>query len=100
MAAIILSVEGLALSDAPDARGTALSRHLGDGCRPFLAAFIAFFVAQFLKVFTFWYSEQRWDYTRLAGSGGMPSSHTACVSPGLLCRLISLELMAAIISCT
>lgn len=50
-------------------------------CRPFLAAFLAFFVAQILKVFTFWYSEQRWDYTRLAGSGGMPSSHTACVRP-------------------
>ncbi|KAK9809337.1 hypothetical protein WJX73_006425 [Symbiochloris irregularis] len=46
---------------------------------PLIAAFIAFFLAQFLKVFTFWYSERRWDYTRIAGSGGMPSSHTACV---------------------
>ena len=50
-------------------------------CRPFIAAFIAFFIAQLLKIFTFWYSDQRWDYTRVVGSGGMPSSHTACVSP-------------------
>lgn len=49
-------------------------------CRPFIAAFIAFAIAQLLKVFTFWYSERRWDYTRVVGSGGMPSSHTACVS--------------------
>jgi len=46
---------------------------------PFIAAFIAFAIAQLLKVFTFWYSERRWDYTRVVGSGGMPSSHTACV---------------------
>jgi len=49
-------------------------------CSPFIAAFIAFAIAQLLKVFTFWYSERRWDYTRVVGSGGMPSSHTACVS--------------------
>lgn len=53
-------------------------------CRPFIAAFIAFAIAQLLKVLTFWYSERRWDYTRVVGSGGMPSSHTACVS--LCCK--------------
>jgi acid phosphatase family membrane protein YuiD len=54
---------------------------LAAACRPFIAAFIAFAIAQLLKVFTFWYSERRWDYTRVVGSGGMPSSHTACVRP-------------------
>ena len=47
--------------------------------RPFIAAVIAFVIAQTLKAFTFWYSERRWDWTRLIGSGGMPSSHTGCV---------------------
>ncbi len=42
---------------------------------------MAFVIAQVLKVFTYWYSERRWDFTRLIGSGGMPSSHTGCVSP-------------------
>lgn len=54
-------------------------------CRPCIAAVIAFVIAQVLKVFTYWYSERRWDATRLIGSGGMPSSHTGCVSvPSLL----------------
>ena len=48
--------------------------------RPFVAAVVAFVIAQTLKAFTFWYSERRWDWTRLIGSGGMPSSHTGCVS--------------------
>ena len=48
--------------------------------RPFVAAFIAFAIAQITKLFTFWYTENRWDYTRIVGSGGMPSSHTAMVS--------------------
>ncbi|KAK9843395.1 hypothetical protein WJX81_000344 [Elliptochloris bilobata] len=47
---------------------------------PFVAAVIAFVIAQTLKAFTFWYSERRWDWTRLIGSGGMPSSHTGCVT--------------------
>lgn len=42
---------------------------------------LAFVIAQTLKLFTYWYSERRWDFTRLIGSGGMPSSHTGCVSP-------------------
>lgn len=41
---------------------------------------LAFVIAQTLKLFTYWYSERRWDFTRLIGSGGMPSSHTGCVS--------------------
>lgn len=46
---------------------------------PFVAAFIAFAIAQITKLFTFYYTENRWDYTRIVGSGGMPSSHTAMV---------------------
>ena len=49
-------------------------------CRPCVAGFVAFFIAQSAKVVTHWYSEGRWDFTRVIGSGGMPSSHTACVS--------------------
>ena len=55
--------------------------------RPCIAAVAAFVVAQVLKLFTYWYSERRWDWTRLIGSGGMPSSHTGCVRPLPLTRL-------------
>eukprot|EP00262_Sarcandra_glabra_P020480 TRINITY_DN815_c1_g1_i1.p1 TRINITY_DN815_c1_g1~~TRINITY_DN815_c1_g1_i1.p1 ORF type:complete len:172 (+),score=28.73 TRINITY_DN815_c1_g1_i1:258-773(+) len=47
---------------------------------PLISAFLAFAVAQFLKVFTTWYKEKRWDTKRLLGSGGMPSSHSATVT--------------------
>ncbi|XP_028547522.1 uncharacterized protein LOC110116046 isoform X2 [Dendrobium catenatum] len=46
---------------------------------PLLSAFLAFSVAQFLKIFTTWFKEKRWDSRRLLGSGGMPSSHSATV---------------------
>ena len=46
---------------------------------PFVAAFIAFAIAQITKLFTFYYTENRWDFTRVVGSGGMPSSHTSMV---------------------
>ena len=46
---------------------------------PFVAAFIAFAIAQITKLFTFYYTENRWDFTRIVGSGGMPSSHTSMV---------------------
>ena len=48
-------------------------------CSPFVAAFIAFAIAQITKLFTFYYTENRWDITRVVGSGGMPSSHTSMV---------------------
>ena len=48
-------------------------------CSPFVAAFIAFAIAQITKFFTFYYTENRWDITRVVGSGGMPSSHTSMV---------------------
>ncbi len=49
-------------------------------CRPCVAGFVAFFIAQSLKVITHWYTEAKWDFTQVMRSGGMPSSHTACVS--------------------
>ncbi|XP_031263379.1 uncharacterized protein LOC116121565 isoform X1 [Pistacia vera] len=46
---------------------------------PLISAFLAFALAQFLKIFTTWYKEKRWDSKRMLGSGGMPSSHSATV---------------------
>ncbi|XP_010921364.1 uncharacterized protein [Elaeis guineensis] len=47
---------------------------------PLVSAFVAFSLAQFLKLFTTWFKEKRWDSRRLLGSGGMPSSHSATVA--------------------
>ncbi|XP_057455863.1 uncharacterized protein LOC130747062 [Lotus japonicus] len=47
---------------------------------PLLSAFLAFAIAQILKIFTTWYKEKRWDSKRMLDSGGMPSSHSATVS--------------------
>ncbi|XWS47413.1 hypothetical protein CRYUN_Cryun14cG0150100 [Craigia yunnanensis] len=47
---------------------------------PLITAFLAFALAQFLKVFTNWFKERRWDSKRMIGSGGMPSSHSATVT--------------------
>ncbi|KAL6193153.1 PREDICTED: uncharacterized protein LOC101299153 [Fragaria vesca subsp. vesca] len=47
---------------------------------PLLSALIAFALAQFIKLFTTWYKERRWDIKQLIGSGGMPSSHSATVT--------------------
>ncbi|XP_022998717.1 uncharacterized protein LOC111493291 isoform X2 [Cucurbita maxima] len=47
---------------------------------PLISALISFAVAQFIKFFTSWYKERRWDFKRLVGSGGMPSSHSSTVS--------------------
>ncbi|KAK9056775.1 hypothetical protein SSX86_024138 [Deinandra increscens subsp. villosa] len=46
---------------------------------PLLAAFLAFAIAQFLKVITTWYKEKKWDPKKIVGSGGMPSSHSSTV---------------------
>ncbi|KAF9669543.1 hypothetical protein SADUNF_Sadunf14G0118400 [Salix dunnii] len=47
---------------------------------PLLSAFLACALAQFLKLFTTWYKEKRWDSKRMLDSGGMPSSHSATVT--------------------
>ncbi|KAK6934495.1 Protein of unknown function DUF212 [Dillenia turbinata] len=45
-----------------------------------ITAFLSFALAQFLKLFTTWFNEKRWDSRRMLGSGGMPSSHSATVT--------------------
>jgi acid phosphatase family membrane protein YuiD len=52
--------------------------------RPFVAAFIAFAIAQITKCFTYYYTENKWDFTRIVGSGGMTSSHTSMVRAALI----------------
>ncbi|XP_019196816.1 PREDICTED: uncharacterized protein LOC109190708 [Ipomoea nil] len=47
---------------------------------PLLTAFLACAIAQFLKLFTTWFKEKRWDSRRMLSSGGMPSSHAATVT--------------------
>ncbi|CAI7930743.1 unnamed protein product, partial [Closterium sp. NIES-54] len=54
--------------------------------RPLIVAFISLWVAQFLKPFTLWHWEKRWDFKRILGSGGMPSSHSSSVM-GLACAV-------------
>lgn len=44
-----------------------------------LACTTAWFIAQILKIVLTFYSTRKIDLTRLVGSGGMPSSHTAFV---------------------
>ncbi|MED6112362.1 hypothetical protein PIB30_061002 [Stylosanthes scabra] len=78
-------VEVMALSDA-----AALGRRAGPNSPsspailpyngPLLAALLACALAQFLKIFTTWYKDKRWDTKRMLDSGGMPSSHSASVS--------------------
>lgn len=46
---------------------------------PIWAGFVAWLAAQVIKVILTLFSERKIDLTRLYGSGGMPSSHTAFV---------------------
>ncbi|XAR55353.1 hypothetical protein NMG60_11035406 [Bertholletia excelsa] len=46
---------------------------------PLLSTFLAFALAQFLKLFITLYKEKRWDSKKMIDSGGMPSSHSATV---------------------
>ncbi|KDP30778.1 hypothetical protein JCGZ_13721 [Jatropha curcas] len=56
---------------------------------PLLSAFLACALAQFLKLFTNWFKEKRWDSKKMLSSGGMPSSHSATVTA--LAMAIGLE---------
>ena len=73
-----------------------------------VAALLSFSIAQIAKVFTHYHATGKIDYTRVVGSGGMPSSHSAlvvglCTSIGLkegmsssifaLCLVFSLVVM-------
>ena len=44
-----------------------------------MCAITAWFVAQAIKIPTYWLVEKKIDWMRFFGSGGMPSSHTAFV---------------------
>lgn len=44
-----------------------------------MAAFFAWLVAQVLKVILVLIKEKKMDFSRMVGSGGMPSSHSALV---------------------
>uniref|UniRef100_A0A0D9X403 Phosphatidic acid phosphatase type 2/haloperoxidase domain-containing protein n=1 Tax=Leersia perrieri TaxID=77586 RepID=A0A0D9X403_9ORYZ len=66
-----------ASSAAADASSFSYLAMLGN-C-PLVAAVLAGAIAQFIKVLTTWYKENRWDAKQLVGSGGMPSSHSATV---------------------
>lgn len=45
-----------------------------------MCSIIAYFAAQFFKLFTVLYKEKRLDFRYLWSSGGMPSSHASSVS--------------------
>lgn len=45
-----------------------------------LSSFIAWFLAQFMKICFSLYKDKKLDLTRFVGSGGMPSSHTSFVT--------------------
>ncbi|KNA14478.1 hypothetical protein SOVF_107230 [Spinacia oleracea] len=47
---------------------------------PLVSSLLAISLAQFLKIFTSWFKEKKWDSKRMLSSGGMPSSHSAGVS--------------------
>ncbi|KAL5548454.1 hypothetical protein UlMin_003685 [Ulmus minor] len=73
--------EVLTVSDASSSYGSTTSQgSIIPYNLPLLSAFLSFALAQFLKLFTTWYKEKRWDSKRMLGSGGMPSSHSATVT--------------------
>ncbi|KAJ4977235.1 hypothetical protein NE237_002341 [Protea cynaroides] len=67
-----------AIDASPNSQWTSSPNFLPSNI-PLLSAFLAFALAQFLKLFTTWFKEKRWDTRRMLGSGGMPSSHSATV---------------------
>ncbi|XP_047946587.1 uncharacterized membrane protein YuiD-like isoform X2 [Salvia hispanica] len=54
-----------------------------------ISALLACAVAQFLKPFTTWLKDKKWDSRKMVSSGGMPSSHSATVTA--LATAIGLE---------
>ena len=46
----------------------------------FIACFLAWFIAQIIKVILTLFFENKFDASRFVGSGGMPSSHTSFVT--------------------
>ncbi|WRX10481.1 Protein of unknown function DUF212 - like 2 [Theobroma cacao] len=79
--------EVMTAADASSSRGSEAtsfasspSSNLLPNNLPLITAFLAFALAQFLKLFTNWFKEGRWDSKRMIDSGGMPSSHSATVT--------------------
>ncbi|CAL5200567.1 unnamed protein product [Lathyrus oleraceus] len=72
--------EVLTTADVTASTASSLSPSVVPSNLPLISAFLSFALAQFLKIFTTWYKERRWDSKRLLDSGGMPSSHSATVS--------------------
>ena len=48
--------------------------------RVLIAAVLTWFIAQVLKVVLVFWKEKRIDFSRMVGSGGMPSSHSALIT--------------------
>ena len=44
-----------------------------------MAALLAWLIAQIMKVVLVFWGEKRLDFSRMVGSGGMPSSHSALI---------------------
>ena len=69
------------------------------------AALFAWLIAQCLKVILVFWKEKRLDWSRMVGSGGMPSSHSAFVvamasSVGKYTGLSSVSIaIAAVVAC-
>jgi len=83
MREILLTSEDAVGSPAPDVQAPAGQRFwlVALFCNvPLLSAFFGFSTAQLAKFFLHFANHGRWDVTRLWGSGGMPSSHTAFVT--------------------
>ncbi|CAH9138817.1 unnamed protein product [Cuscuta epithymum] len=73
--------EVITAGDASSAlRSYSLQPSVGPSNLPMATALLACALAQFLKVFTTWFKEKRWDSRRMLSSGGMPSSHSATVT--------------------
>ncbi|KAK7324815.1 hypothetical protein VNO77_28673 [Canavalia gladiata] len=72
--------EVMTMADVTASTETSTTPSLLPSNLPLLSAFLSFALAQFLKIFTTWYKEKRWDSKRMLDSGGMPSSHSATVS--------------------
>lgn len=58
--------------------GRALAQLMGNGSLQ--VSFLAWFIAQALKVVTTLVKEKRFNFRRFVGAGGMPSSHSAFVT--------------------
>ena len=45
-----------------------------------ISAIVAWALAQFLKIFIYWYKDKKFSFKKITAAGGMPSSHTALMA--------------------